>query len=186
MKNINLSDYLKDVRIKNNLSQRELARRAGVDNAMISRIEKGTIKKPSYKILKQISEVLNINIIELLKIAKYNNKELQALGLISEYWGIKGINIMEDYLLDNNNNYDIDLIKVFEGYKKGKMKIDELFGLISVRTGVDLVKYVPEEKRKRYGLDNMIETNLTEEQIKEFGLDDISKYPLAKYKKDEK
>ena len=155
---IELKNLIKGARAECGLSQRELARRTNINNALISRIEKGEVKKPRYEVLKKISDELNINLIEILISAKYDNEELFQLGLVSYSSGIKGSNKMQKYLCGTEFGSYIDVIKVLKDYKNNKLTIAELFGLLMMRTGIDFTKYVHEDEKKKYGLDDMTET----------------------------
>lgn len=50
-----------DVRIKQNLTQKELAERTGVNQADISKLENGT-RNPSLKMLKKLADGLGMNL----------------------------------------------------------------------------------------------------------------------------
>ena len=156
---ISLAENIKNFREYNNLSQRELARRTKINNSLISRIENGEIKKPKYEVLKKISNEFDLNICQLLTIAGYTEEEQMDLGLITETIGVKGVFKLEKYIILSNGSRIVDLIKVLEDYKKNKLTVAEVFGLFMCRTGIDMTKYVPIEKREKYGLDNMIESH---------------------------
>ena len=55
MNNESLSKLVREARIIKKISQRELARRTGVDNNTISKIEKGNRLKPNILRLKKLS-----------------------------------------------------------------------------------------------------------------------------------
>ena len=62
-----------DARIANNLTQKELAKRTGIDQGDISKLEKGT-RNPSLKLLKRLADGMNMDLkIEFVpkKVAKY-------------------------------------------------------------------------------------------------------------------
>ena len=64
-------EYLKNLREELDISQRELAEKAGVSPAEISRIETGSRKKVSPDIIKAISPYLDVSYESLLSSAGY-------------------------------------------------------------------------------------------------------------------
>lgn len=156
IKSENLSELIKESRNSKNISQRELARRINVNNAVIARIESGETKKPSFQLLKVLSEELKISLYRLLKTACYTDEEIQSLGYIEfvEFKGICGTEVIEDYMIKNDDgDYIIDIIKILNGYRDNKIDINALFGLICAATGgIDLTRYVPEEFKIKYGI----------------------------------
>lgn len=155
--NASLADYIKSGRTKYNLSQRELERRTDIDNSMISKIENGKIKKPSYEIIKKLSSELNINLLELLSVAKYTTKELTKLGLLVNPKKLKGTDKIEDYIVECEGQLHIDLIDVFESYSRGYLELEEVFGLFMFETGIDLEQLIPKEIVKMHSLESLIE-----------------------------
>lgn len=68
---MDFGNYLKELRDKQDISQRELADKSDVSNTEISRIESGERKKPSPKILKAIAPHLGTTYEDLMKKAGY-------------------------------------------------------------------------------------------------------------------
>lgn len=54
------------LRAKNGMSQRELARKAGVSDAYIAHLETGQRKNPSLAVLKRLAKALKVPLIELV------------------------------------------------------------------------------------------------------------------------
>lgn len=67
----NLKNLIVSARSKKRISQRELARRIGVNHVSVNDLEEGRIQKPSIEILTNISKELDISISKLLKAAGY-------------------------------------------------------------------------------------------------------------------
>lgn len=65
--------YLKQLRTEKPISQRELAYKAGISNAEISRIETGGRQKPSPDVLRAIAPILGVPYEELMDKAGYLN-----------------------------------------------------------------------------------------------------------------
>ncbi len=62
---MSLSEFMREKRKEQNMSQRDLATAAGISNAEISRIESGKRKAPSPSVLKVIAEALNVTLDEI-------------------------------------------------------------------------------------------------------------------------
>lgn len=69
-----LASYMKSKREEQGISIRKLAERAEISHTEIKRIEDGTRKQPSPKILKAISEALNIPYNDIMVAAGYLNE----------------------------------------------------------------------------------------------------------------
>ena len=76
MKDKTLASVVKDAREKLGISQRELSRRANMDCAEVSRIEAGKRQKPNVLYLKGIADTLNLSMAHLMKLAGYNDIEI--------------------------------------------------------------------------------------------------------------
>ena len=63
-------------REKLGISQRELARRANMDCAEVSRIESGKRIKPNILYLKGIAETLNLSLVKLMTLAGYSDSDI--------------------------------------------------------------------------------------------------------------
>ena len=66
-----LNNLIVSARSKKRISQRELARRIGINHVSVNDLEEGRIQKPSIEILTNISKELDISISKLLKAAGY-------------------------------------------------------------------------------------------------------------------
>ena len=71
-----LGKVITEAREKVGISQRELSRRANMDCAEISRIEAGKRQKPNVLYLKGIADTLNLSMVDLMKLAGYNDIEI--------------------------------------------------------------------------------------------------------------
>lgn len=135
--NTELSELIKTRRIYKQLSQRELARKINVDNATISRIENGTIKKPTIDILIKLSSELEIDFSKLLNLSGYDENEIIKFMNIRQKAYNKEFIInnfnneeLEEYLTQDKNYDYIDIIKVLNGYKNGKLTAKKTIVLI--------------------------------------------------------
>ncbi len=71
-----LGKTISEAREKMGISQRELARQSNMDCAEVSRIEAGKRLKPNVLYLKGIAETLNLSMVDLMKLAGYNDIEI--------------------------------------------------------------------------------------------------------------
>ena len=112
--NTSLGKLIHDTREKLGLSQRELARQANMDCAEISRIESGKRLKPNILYLKNIAEILNLSMVELMKLAGYNEIDIN--------WGKDFSNrrTTSDYQkqIESYKNFYFDVLKHIEERRK--------------------------------------------------------------------
>ncbi|MDY4545052.1 MAG: helix-turn-helix transcriptional regulator [Bacilli bacterium] len=71
-----LGKTITEAREKVGISQRELARQANMDCAEVSRIEAGKRLKPNVLYLKGIAEALNLSMVDLMKLAGYDDIDI--------------------------------------------------------------------------------------------------------------
>lgn len=74
--NKNIGLIIKEAREEKGLSQRKLAKLANMDCAEVSRIEAGKRQKPNVLFLKGIANALNLSLVDLMKLAGYNDIEI--------------------------------------------------------------------------------------------------------------
>lgn len=71
-----LGKTITEAREKVGISQRELARQANMDCAEVSHIEAGKRLKPNVLYLKGIAEALNLSMVDLMKLAGYDDIDI--------------------------------------------------------------------------------------------------------------
>ncbi len=71
-----LGKTISEAREKLGISQRELARKANMDCAEVSRIEAGKRLKPNILYLKGIAETLGLSLVKLMKLAGYDDVDI--------------------------------------------------------------------------------------------------------------
>lgn len=145
-------EIIKNKRIEKGISQRELARKIGVDNATLLKIENGKTKKPNIKIMFKICKELNMEFEDEYRIYEfyeYDFEELKKVGFISDYIVNEKLKNMNSYLVRINDEMQVfDLIKLFEDYKKNKLDLNTLFYYILIITDVDLNNYIYKFNKK--------------------------------------
>ncbi len=71
-----LGEYLKGIRLQQELSLKDVYKATGISDSKLSRIENGTnASDPSPSILQALSKLYNINLIELYHMAGYLDEE---------------------------------------------------------------------------------------------------------------
>lgn len=163
MKNIELSTIVKETRENQKLSQRELAKNMKVSNSLISRIENGIIKKPSYEILIKLSNELKIELSTLAKSVGYATSE--EIKRVSEECDKVEEMINKTFeeaiikLNTSNKKYDeykykeknYDAIKILNAYKNGNLNEKETLILIKACKPINFNKnkiFYPTNKGK--------------------------------------
>ena len=71
-----LKILIESARVAKGISQRELARRSNMDCAEVSRIEAGKRLKPNILYLKGIAEALDLSMVDLMKLAGYDDIDI--------------------------------------------------------------------------------------------------------------
>ena len=75
-----IGEFLKEQRIKNNLTQDELASKLYVSRYVISKWERG-IRIPSTDYLTKLSTILNVNVTDILNGGIVNNENLNKVTI---------------------------------------------------------------------------------------------------------
>ena len=130
-----IGEFLKEQRIKNNLTQDELASKLYVSRYVISKWERG-IRIPSTDYLTKLSTILNINVTDILNggivnkenlnkvtidIIKYQDKKIKLLMYIMSLIIIFLITIFSTIFLINNFN-SIKVYNVVGSSEKYKLE----------------------------------------------------------------
>ena len=82
-----IGSKIKELRLKQGLTQEELSEKIGIDNKRLSRIETG-VSLPSLKIAKELTKLFNLNFYELIenssnaKIEIPDNYYIQSLNIL--------------------------------------------------------------------------------------------------------
>ena len=127
-----LADVIREARENKGISQRELARQIGVDNSSIAKII-NSYDVCCHKIY-PLAKCLDIDIVELLKLADYDDNDIQFITSQTEK------NIM-DYF-DSASLYEVDqMIEYLENELKATTNLRNAmvhYNLDNLDTGVDL------------------------------------------------
>ena len=105
----NFGSYIREIRIKQDIGQRELAKKVGIAASYLNDIEKGKRTAPKFDIIKKISEILKSDINVLNDLAGISKKEIapdisefieKNPQIISLIRSIKNNNLNEDQVID--------------------------------------------------------------------------------------
>ena len=105
----NIGKVITEAREKANLSQRQLAKLANINNSELSKIESGIRKEPSPKILRKISNVLDVNYSDLMYMIGLGIEVSPLNPFIKDYYSkLKGeeLNEAEVNVLGNKQNLE--------------------------------------------------------------------------------
>ena len=105
----NIGEVITESREKSNLSQRQLAKLANINNSELSKIESGVRKEPSPKILRKISNVLDVNYSDLMYMIGLGIEVSPLNPFIKDYYSkLKGeeLNEAEVNVLGNKQNLE--------------------------------------------------------------------------------
>ena len=105
----NIGEVITEAREKANLSQRQLAKLANINNSELSKIESGVRKEPSPKILRKISNVLDVNYSDLMYMIGLGIEVSPLNPFIKDYYSkLKGeeLNEAEINVLGNKQNLE--------------------------------------------------------------------------------
>lgn len=105
----NIGEVITEARENANLSQRQLAKLANINNSELSKIESGVRKEPSPKILRKISNVLDVNYSDLMYMIGLGIEVSPLNPFIKDYYSkLKGdeLNEAEVNVLGNKQNLE--------------------------------------------------------------------------------
>lgn len=142
MNQVDVGKIIKDVRVKKNMTQTQLAKKIGVTDRAISNWENGN-RMPDYSLLSLLCENLDLDINEILNHKKLEGKKIRIINKGSEKKKIKYKQTINDYSLLNG-----DIISICDLKKSG---------LIKCR--IENVNVIIEEDYKIYTFDIKDETD---------------------------
>lgn len=144
--NRGVGDYIKDLRLKKDITQKEFAEKTGLSASELCKIENGTRNKPSPKALKAIAPILGVTLQDLLYRSGYIDDISDDPELITkQYIDSMGNSIKMTYLIDSIYHADIDLLPKLKKVtdlmdKKSIRVITELFDTLSTTSVTEAEK----------------------------------------------
>lgn len=112
------SDRLKELRIKNNMMQKELAEKLGVSNKSISAYENG-LSEPNINTISKIADIFGVNAGYLL-----GGKD-SSLGNVSRLYLLSKSEMPDEKTIQDRIDYLLDSLDSF-GYVDGSKFIQEI------------------------------------------------------------
>lgn len=135
----NLSEFVKINREKMGISQRELARKIGVDNSYIAKIENGSVTKPSIEVILHLSTFFNEFFDKVLDLSGYTKLEIYELTRMGNLVHfsrmtdlILGSRNLKDYTVENELGVWLDIAKILEHYKNNDLSLEETVRLLDM------------------------------------------------------
>lgn len=154
MKNEDLGLIIKKSREIKGFSQRKLAKLTKIDNAEISRIERGVRRHPNFFYLKNLSDVLGIDFMYLLKLADYDDEDIEDLQkmLNIDYESLP-LYPAEQWTREEHDEWfikqegEVDLLKVIKDFRKGRLSEDDFILLMSKGLRINIRDYFIKEEK---------------------------------------
>ena len=165
-----LGKTISEAREKLGISQRELARKSNMDCAEVCRIENGKRLKPNILYLKGIAETLGLSLVKLMKLAGYNDIDIN--------WGNDLIDkrSISDYQeqIKSYNKFYFDVLDDIDKRRKNALACKGLIADI-----IDKLELSKIEKKEKITTDEIIDNlkdviELIKPNLEKF---DKSKYP---------
>ncbi len=104
---MSLGDFIKEKRAAQDMSQRDLAAKADLSNAEISRIEAGLRKDPSPTVLKALARALNVPMSEMLQQAGIIGRGEQIVKDVLEKYGDLPISALSPQATSQTDNVPV-------------------------------------------------------------------------------
>lgn len=123
-----IGERITEARLEAKLSQRELARRANITEATLSRYESGA-REPKAAALGQLAQVLNVSVDYLLGYTEIKNYEPYNDGKFQNDL---------DYFLENTSHVLNEYGLMLSGKPLDKHSIDKL--ITAIQVGVEMIK----------------------------------------------
>lgn len=154
MENEDLGFIIKKRRELKGISQRKLAKLTKIDNAEISRIERGVRKQPNFFYLKNLSDVLGIDFMYLLKLANYDDEDIEDLkkALDVDYESLPLFSAKEWTQEEHDEWFikqegEVDLLRVIKDFRNGRLSEDDFILLMSKGLRVNIRDYFIKEEK---------------------------------------
>lgn len=175
--NAELGILISKSREEKGLSQRKLAKEANMDVAEVSRIESGKRKKPNILFLKGIAETLDLSLVELMKLAGYNDIDITFGKDISSKRSKKDY---ENYIQDYERFY-FDVLEDIEKRRKNALECKGIiFDLIDKIENPDFYKEKITDKEMLEKLKEV--SRLMKPNLEKFDKTKLPKYDSALHK----
>ena len=143
-----LKFLIESARLRKDISQRELAKIAGISRSTLNDLINGKIKKVDIDDLRKIAEALDMSLRELLKVAGYDEFVLYFNKDVYEGKSTQDLkDSIEEYQKSEKDLLDFD-------YQKRKTVREARHSLFNI---MNYLKYMQEKKSDLYTVDKAIE-----------------------------
>ena len=112
-----LGEVIAEAREKKGLSQRQLAKEANINNSELSKIESGIRKEPNPKILRKISNIIDVNYNDLMYMIGLGLEVTPLNYFIKKHYS--------DMNLEELNTAEINILGSIENSEKWTKKLDK-------------------------------------------------------------
>lgn len=113
--NRGIGDYIRSLRLKKGITQRDLANRSGLSASEICKIETGSRNKPAVEALRAIAPVLGVTLQDLLYRSGYIDDVVDDQELTQKtYIDSMGNTMKMTYLIDSIYHADVDLLPLLK------------------------------------------------------------------------
>lgn len=143
----NLGSMLRHVRNQRKMSLASLADKTGISASYINRIELGERKAPSYPIIVQIAEALDISVSELLNIKEDEHEDSEPIS-IAKLILSNDVSYTDDSKMINKEEKE-NLLKIIQFIIKTPWKDKKHIEMVELMKEIDEFKEVQKEIRKR-------------------------------------
>ena len=113
-----IGDKVRELRVKNNLTQEKLSEKLGIDNRCLSRIETGK-NLPSFKVARKLSELFNFDFYSLI-----NDTPIDKINAPDEFV-IQSTKIINSACDNNEKEYYLEMLKFAQKSYKTFSKKDK-------------------------------------------------------------
>lgn len=158
-----IGQVIAEAREKANLSQRQLAKIANINNSELSKIEAGTRKDPSPKILRKISNYIDVNYNDLMYMIGLG-VQVSPLNpfLLNHYASLKGEELQNAWLTAKASIKNNDLI--IESLQK---RIDnEELNEEDKNTLLETIEDLKYQNNTNEEIIKLLESNMVKEKLK--------------------
>ncbi len=114
-----IGDKVRELRVKNNLTQEKLSEKLGIDNRCLSRIETGK-NLPSFKVARKLSELFNFDFYSLI-----NDTPIDKINAPDEFV-IQSTKIINSACDNNEKEYYLEMLKFAQKSYKTFSKKDKI------------------------------------------------------------
>ena len=154
-----IGEIIAEAREKANLSQRQLAKIANISNAQLSKIESGEIETPNPKMLRKISQHINVNYNEMMYKIGLGMEVSPLNPFIKDYYG--------KMTLDELNEAEINVLGSITNLKQLVKSCEENLNKDIIQSEKELLLHTIEDTNYQITTSNEIVNLIQSLKVKE-------------------